>query len=219
MIKKSSFYGNVKAYFFLIYFIFYSKICLSDFYGVNEDYSYYQKFPFGEIIFCVAMVVAYGIFPHITIPCLLFWVGLLLISKGGVGIAFGLVPTVIGLYFVYDLFIKDRIVSGKFNNEKKKLSPSHPVSISEKTQTGDKNEIKPIVPQPTNVNDAPDPARLRAARMALGKSQSSVAQILGVTHAAYNRWETGLATPVPERREKLWKLIQLAERQGSGEPE
>lgn len=55
-------------------------------------------------------------------------------------------------------------------------------------------------------------ARLRAARLVLKKSQQVTAKILGVTHAAYNRWENGHATPAPDRREKLWKLINLGEK-------
>lgn len=59
-----------------------------------------------------------------------------------------------------------------------------------------------------------DPARLRAARLKLRRSQEAIAKMLGVTHATYNRWENGHATPLPDRRDKLWRLIQLAEKGG-----
>ena len=59
----------------------------------------------------------------------------------------------------------------------------------------------------------PEPTRLRSARKTLGKSQESLAQDLGVTHATYNRWERGHSLPAPDRREKLWRLIERAERQ------
>jgi len=59
----------------------------------------------------------------------------------------------------------------------------------------------------------PEPHQLRAARLILRKSQTTMAKILGVTHATYNRWENGHSTPAPDRREKLWKLINLANKQ------
>ena len=58
-----------------------------------------------------------------------------------------------------------------------------------------------------------EPDRLRAARKRLGDSQMATARKLGITHAAYSRWELGQATPAPDRREKLWRLISLGEQQ------
>lgn len=57
-----------------------------------------------------------------------------------------------------------------------------------------------------------DPARLRIARLGLRKSQQATARILGITHAAYSRWENAHATPQPAHRERLWKLIHLGEK-------
>lgn len=66
-------------------------------------------------------------------------------------------------------------------------------------------------------NISTDPARLRAARLTLKKSQETTARILGVSHFAYSRWENGHATPAPDRREKLWKLINLADKMAGKE--
>jgi len=59
-----------------------------------------------------------------------------------------------------------------------------------------------------------DPARLRKARAMLRKSQETAARLLGVTYATYSRWENGHTQPLPDRREKVWRLIHLAERRG-----
>lgn len=64
---------------------------------------------------------------------------------------------------------------------------------------------------------ATDPAKLRAARLTLKKSQETTARIMGITHAAYSRWENGHATPQPAHRDKLWKLIGLAAKMTTGE--
>lgn len=57
-----------------------------------------------------------------------------------------------------------------------------------------------------------EPHQLKLARLTLHKTQQATAKILGVTHAAYSRWELGQATPAPDRREKLHKLIALGEK-------
>jgi hypothetical protein len=43
-----------------------------------------------------------------------------------------------------------------------------------------------------------------------------MARMFGVTHAAYNRWECGHATPQPDRRERLWTFINLVEKKLGG---
>lgn len=63
-----------------------------------------------------------------------------------------------------------------------------------------------------------DPQRLRAARLTLKKSQETTARIMGITHAAYSRWENGHATPQPAHRDKLWKLIALADKMTPNNP-
>lgn len=63
---------------------------------------------------------------------------------------------------------------------------------------------------------ATDAPRLRTARLALKKSQQTTARILGITHAAYSRWENAHATPQPAHREKVWKLIHLGEKMTAG---
>lgn len=57
-----------------------------------------------------------------------------------------------------------------------------------------------------------DTARLRQARLALRKSQETIARMFGVTHATYNRWENGRTEPCATRRERLWRLIEIGER-------
>lgn len=65
----------------------------------------------------------------------------------------------------------------------------------------------------TDRTTVPDPNQLRQARATLRKTQATMAKILGVTYATYNRWENGQTTPAPDRREKLWRLIDLAAKQ------
>lgn len=66
-------------------------------------------------------------------------------------------------------------------------------------------------------NQETDSKRLRAARLALRKSQVTTAKIFGVTHPAYSRWELGHATPAKDRQERIFKLIALGEKVARGE--
>ena len=57
----------------------------------------------------------------------------------------------------------------------------------------------------------PTPDQIRAARTSLNRSQTAMAKLIGVEYVTYNRWENGHATPQPRHREKLVKLVNLAE--------
>lgn len=60
---------------------------------------------------------------------------------------------------------------------------------------------------------SPTPDQMRRARKRLRRSQATIAKMLGVSYATYSRWENGKSAPQPDRREKLWRLINLAEKQ------
>lgn len=62
-----------------------------------------------------------------------------------------------------------------------------------------------------------DHARLKAAREKMKRSQQTMAKMFHVTHATYSRWENGHVQPQPDRREKLDKFIELAEKGGRNE--
>lgn len=69
----------------------------------------------------------------------------------------------------------------------------------------------------TQHRQPPTPFELLTARQALKKTQIETAHLLGVTHAAYLRWEKGYTVPQPDRVEKLWKFVRLGEKIMRGE--
>lgn len=61
----------------------------------------------------------------------------------------------------------------------------------------------------------PTPEQIKAARQALGRSQTAMAKLLKVNFVTYHRWEKGLATPQPRHRGALKKLVNLAEQRAN----
>lgn len=53
------------------------------------------------------------------------------------------------------------------------------------------------------------PASFFAARAASGRSQSEVADFLGLTRAAVGHWETGVSAPEPPSRRLLAQLFDV----------
>jgi DNA-binding XRE family transcriptional regulator len=64
--------------------------------------------------------------------------------------------------------------------------------------------------------EIPTNEQIKVARVALGKTQETMARIFGVTHATWNRWERGHCAPMPSFREKMWKLIEMAGKHKKG---
>ena len=54
---------------------------------------------------------------------------------------------------------------------------------------------------------------LRAARQKLQKTQTVMASLMRVTFATYSRWENGHVIPTAKHRERINKLIEIAEKQ------
>ena len=54
--------------------------------------------------------------------------------------------------------------------------------------------------------------RLKEARLAIRRTQTQLATLFKVTHATYNRWETGRVMPTRKRQAKIEKLIDMAQK-------
>jgi transcriptional regulator with XRE-family HTH domain len=61
-------------------------------------------------------------------------------------------------------------------------------------------------------NEPPTPEQIKESRLAIHRTQCQVAALLGVSFAAYSRWENGHSIPQRSRWAKLWKLVEIADK-------
>jgi DNA-binding transcriptional regulator YiaG len=211
--KNHIVFGNSKIYLLIITLFFQlisSGNCLADRFGISDAYYDPGKITVGGIIFTIIMLFAFWKFPRIVIAVMFFLPGAALFLKGGVGIVFGLPMFVFGFWLCggFSFF------RSNFKSEPERSTSSRCGASLDPAEKFQFKESKALPAEDTQAKEieAPDIERIKAARVTLKKTQESVAKMLGVTHAKYSRWESGLEHPLPDSREKLWKLIDLAER-------
>lgn len=219
MINLFNYRGTLKINLLVFTFVnslIFSKIGFADSFGIYEDSHDNYNISFGSVIFIsILLIVLYKWFDGFFISLFIVF-GIFLISKGGIGIVFGLMLIFIGMSFIgFDYFKKI------FNDEPSK-------SISKKQTTGYEQikNSRAIIDDPLlsyekqeEKHATPTPEQIREAREALGKTQETMARIFGVTHATWKRWEEGHCAPISSFSPKLWKIIEMADNRSQSQQE